>query len=83
MVIAGTMKSRVDKTDDVENWFKQLQYCQRRLAEDVKTVEREARKKKSYKIELLDMVQRRVDNLKYYIGMLINGNEEQNEDNKE
>ena len=77
------MKSRIDKTDDVENWFKQLQYCQRRLAEDVKTVEREARKKKSYKKELLDMVQRRVDNLKYYIGMLINGNEEQNEDNKE
>lgn len=77
------MKSRIDKTDDVENWFKQLQYCQRRLAEDVKTVEREARKKKSYKKELLDMVQRRIDNLKYYIVMLINGNEEQNEDNKE
>lgn len=77
------MKSRIDKTDDVENWFKQLQYCQRRLADDIRTVEFEARKKKSYKIELLDMVQRRVDNLKYYIGMLINGNEEQNEDNKE
>ena len=77
------MKSRIDKTDDVENWFKQLQYCQRRLTDDIRTVEFEARKKKSYKIELLDMVQRRVDNLKYYIGMLINGNEEQNEDNKE
>lgn len=77
------MKSRVEKTDDVENWFKQLQYCQRRLADDIRTVEFEARKKKSYKIALLDMVQRRVDNLKYYIGMLINGNEEQNEDNKE
>ena len=82
MVIAGTMKSRIDKTDDVENWFKQLQYCQRRLAEDVKTVEREAKKKKSYKKELLDMVQRRIDNLKYYIVMLTNGSE-QEEKNQE
>ena len=71
------MKSRVDKTDDVENWFKQLQYCQRRLADDIRTVEHEAKKKKSYKKELLDMVQRRIDNLKYYIVMLINGSAEE------
>lgn len=76
------MKSRIEKTDDVERLFRQLQYHQRRLADDIRTVEYEARKKKSYKKELLDMVQRRIDNLKYYIVMLTNGSE-QEEKNQE